>query len=74
MPRGDVEVFPQGDGWGVQIEGESGQHGSYQTKDAAIDAARAEANEREVELIIRNQDGTIAARDTEGHDPRDVKG
>lgn len=35
---------------------------------------RVEAQERQVEHIIRNLDGTIAERHTYGHDPRDIKG
>lgn len=37
-------------------------------------AARDHAADQGVELIIKNQDGTIAARDSHGHDPRDIPG
>ena len=76
MPEGDVEVFyNHGDGkWRVEIEGQDILPGDYPRKSDAVDAGRDEAQNRGVELLIKNQDGTIAGKDSHGHDPRDIPG
>jgi Uncharacterized protein conserved in bacteria (DUF2188) len=74
MPEGDIEVFHQAGKWQVRIEGHQTLPGEYDTKAAAVDAARDQARDRGVELIVRNQDGTISDRDSHGHDPRDIPG
>jgi hypothetical protein len=44
------------------------------TKADAVAVGRHEAQQREVEHIINNMDGTIAERSTYGHDSRDIPG
>lgn len=74
MPKGDVEVFHQDQVWRVQVEGEPEPVARHRTKEEAVAAGRDEANRRRVELIVRNQDGRIAERDTEGDDPPNIPG
>ena len=76
MPQGDVEVFyTNGDRrWRIQIEGGETLDGDYEIKDLAVDAGRAEATRRGVELVIKNQDGTISGKHSHGNDPRDIPG
>ena len=47
--------------WLNEIEGQSEINGHYVTKDAAVAAGRSEAQARETEHVIHNQDGTISA-------------
>lgn len=74
MPAGDVEVYFHGTEWHCRVEGEQDPFHTSDTKERAIEAGRDEARERSVELIIKNQDGTIGERDSHGHDPRDIPG
>lgn len=74
MPAGDVETFHQDGQWHNRIEGGAVSGGSYSTKAEAVDAGRELARDRQVEHIIRNEDGRISERNSYGNDPRDVKG
>lgn len=74
MPQGDVEVVYDQGTWYVRIEAEGTQVSEHETREQAIDAGRAEAKQRQVELIVHNADGRIGKRDSEGHDPSDVPG
>jgi hypothetical protein len=44
------------------------------TKEEAASIGREEAKRLGVEHIIKNMDGTIAQRNSCGHDPRDIPG
>jgi hypothetical protein len=76
MPQGDVEVFyNNGDGhWRVQLEGGEILDGDYETKPEAVAAGRQEARDREVELVIKNQGGTISEKQSHGNDIPEVPG
>ncbi|MDD7961116.1 DUF2188 domain-containing protein [Microbacterium thalli] len=74
MPKGDVETFHQDDAWHNRIEGERTLDDAYPTKSEAIAAGRELERERQVEHIIKNENGRIAERNSYGNDPRDVKG
>lgn len=74
MPAGDIETHHADGAWRNRVEALEDLPGTYDTKDDAVRAGREEAQERQVEHIIRNLDGTIADRHTYGHDPRDIKG
>ena len=74
MPAGDVEVGHVDGAWRVRIEGGAVQPGEYDTKDKAVDAGRKLAKDRGVELIIKDLDGRISRRDSEGNDPRNIPG
>jgi hypothetical protein len=71
VPVGDVEVFPKGGKWHIRREGEETLPRAYTRQFEAVAEARARANRLGVELIIRDEDGTIAQRDSAGQDTRD---
>lgn len=72
--KGDIEVAPEGDGdWVVQShQGNTYRH--FHDKDDAVTEARAIAKELGVELFIKNEDGTIAEKDSHGNDPPEIEG
>jgi Uncharacterized protein conserved in bacteria (DUF2188) len=74
MPKGDVEVHPQGDSWAVKIEGEGSPRSTHQRKSDAVDSGRALAKSLQVEFVVKNQDGRIAEKDSYANDPRNVPG
>jgi hypothetical protein len=74
MPHGDVETYHFEDQWHNRIEGTTDILGSYYKKVHAVAAGREEARERQVEHIVRKEDGTIEERQTYGHDPRNISG
>jgi len=74
MPKGDVEVHPQGDSWAVKIEGEGSPRSTHQRKSDAVDSGRALAKSLQVEFVVKNQDGRIAEKDSYGNEPRNVPG
>jgi hypothetical protein len=74
MPRDDIETYQDQGQWRNKIEGETGDLGTFASRDEAIAKGRQLAMDRKVEHIIRRVDGTIGERNTYGHDPRDIKG
>ena len=70
----DIHVVPDGDGWAIEREGESGVISTHRTQQEAIDRARDIARGDEVELVIHGADGQIRAKDSEGNDPRNIPG
>jgi hypothetical protein len=70
---GDVHTVPDGDGW-INKSGGEQIGGRHETKDAAVKAGRAAAEERSSEHVIHNQDGQIAEKDSHGSDPRSIPG
>ena len=69
-----IEVYHQDDQWHVRRQGESEPLSNHATKDAATVAGREAARREGAELVIKNADGTIAQKDSHGHDPRNVPG
>lgn len=53
-----------------EIEGGSELGGTHSTKDEAVAAGRARAQQDETEHVIHNQDGTISERSSYGEGPR----
>jgi hypothetical protein len=74
MPTGDVETFHEGGEWHNRVEGEGGLRGTHDGKEEAVSEGRRMAQERQVEHIIKNMDGTIGEKNNYGHDPRNVPG
>lgn len=74
MPAGDIETYHADGKWRNRVEALEDLSGEHDTKDAAVRVGRDEARDRQVEHIIRNIDGTISARSTYGHDPRNIPG
>jgi Uncharacterized protein conserved in bacteria (DUF2188) len=74
MPAGDIETYHADGKWRNRVETLEDLPGEYDRKDEAVRIGRDEARERKVEHLIRNLDGTIAERNTYGHDPRNIPG
>jgi hypothetical protein len=73
MPKGDVETYHQDGAWHNRIEGGE-VLSDHRTKTEAQAAGREYAMDRRVEHIIKNENGQIAARNSYGHDPRNIRG
>lgn len=75
MPKGDIETYHENGTWQSKREA-SGEapFGQAGTKDEAVAAGREAARADKVEHIIRNMDGTIAEKNSYGHDPRNIPG
>jgi hypothetical protein len=74
MATGDIETFHMAGQWHNRVDGEGGIVGSHDNKDGVISSGRKAAQERKVEHIIKNMDGTISEKNSYGHDPRNVPG
>lgn len=74
MPFGDIETYFADKTWKNRIEGTMSVSGTYEFKEEAVAPGRQMAQEREVEHIIRKQDGTIGERNSYGYDPREIHG
>jgi hypothetical protein len=74
MAKGDVEAYHEGGKWRNRVEGESSSNSTHDTKQGAVAAGRSMAQDRKVEHIIKNLDGTISERNSYGHDPRTIPG
>ena len=64
----------QASNWRNVSEGATRPGKVYATKEQARAAGREMAIKRNVEHLIHNKDGGIGARNSYGHDPRDIKG
>jgi len=64
----------QAGNWRNVTEGTTRPSKTYATKQEAQAAGREMAINRHVEHLIHNKDGEIGARNSYGHDPRNVKG
>ena len=68
-------VLPNsGGGWDIKRDGDQRASKHFDTKQAAVDAAREISRNQKTELAIHNADGKIAGRDSHGNDPRSSKG
>ena len=68
----DVHVVPQGDDWGLEVDGAI--RSTHQTQDEAIQEGRELAKQEQSELVVHGQDGSIREKDSEGSDPREIPG
>lgn len=70
-----THVVPNSDGgWDIQQSGGQRSSGHFDTKNEAIDRARTISQNQQTELVIHNQDGKIAGKDSHGNDPYPPKG
>ena len=74
MAKGDVSTYYEDGVWKSKVEGSSraAHTGGTKTQQQAIGRKMAKA--RGVEHTIRNTDGTIAEKNSYGHDPYPPKG
>ncbi len=74
MPKKNVWVTREDDGWAVRLEGSSRQLSRHGTQKEALGVGRERAQRDKVELIWQGRDGQIKGRDSYGGDPRGRKG
>ena len=69
MADGFIHTVFKNDEWINEVEGGSEFGGSHATKEDAVAAGRARAQQDKTEHVIHNQDGTISERNSYGNDP-----
>lgn len=70
-----VSVEPRNDGrWAVQTDGTQRADSLHERKSDAVTRARQLAENKQTELVIKNEGGRIAAKNSHGNDPRASKG
>jgi hypothetical protein len=69
MADGFVHTVYKDEQWVNEIEGGSEFGGTHSTKEDAVAAARARAQQDKTEHVIHNQDGIISERNSYGNDP-----
>ena len=70
-----VAVEPRKDGsWAVQTDGTQRADSLHDRKSDAVSRGRELAENKKTELVIKNEDGRIAQKDSHGNDPRRTKG
>jgi hypothetical protein len=76
MPRKtQVSVEPRPNGrWAVQTDGTQRAYRVKDNKSEAIRIGRSVAGNKGVELLIKNERGRIAGKDSRGNDPRRIRG
>ncbi len=75
MSKGkNQHVTKHGDGWQVKGAGNSKATAVVDTQAEAIKIAREIAKNQQSELIIHGTDGKIRQKDSEGNDPKNIKG
>ena len=75
MPKPNIHVVPRDDGdWAVVREGNQRASSLHDTQADAIDRARQQARQDEVELLVHGRDGQIRQRDSYGNDPFPPRG
>jgi len=76
MPRKpQVSVEPRPDvRWAVQTDGTQRADSLHDKKSEAIARGRELAGNKRVELVIKNEAGRVAGKDSRGIDPRRIKG
>ncbi len=69
-----VAVEPRKNGWAVQTDGTQRADSLHDRKSDAVARGRELAENKKTELVIKNEDGRIAQKDSHGSDPRRTKG
>ena len=75
MRKAQVSVEPRKNGqWAVQTDGTQRAYRVRDSKSEAVRIARGVAKNKGTELVIKNERGRIAAKDSRGNDPRNIRG
>jgi len=70
-----VAVEPRPDGrWAVQTDGTQRADSLHDRKPEAVKRGRALAENKQTELVIKDERGRIVGKDSHGDDPRRIKG
>jgi hypothetical protein len=72
-PQVAVEPRPNGS-WAVQTDGTTRADSLHDRKSDAVTRGRELATNKQTELVIKNEDGKIAQKNSYGNDPRRSKG
>jgi uncharacterized protein YdaT len=73
--KAQVAVEPRDDGrWAVQTDGTQRADSLHDRKSDAISRGKELAGNKHTELLIKNENGQIAAKHSYGNDPRGSKG
>src|SRR5438128_12419970 len=68
-----VAVEPRPDGrWAVQTDGTQRAYRVKSSKAEAVKIARTVATHKGAEVVVKNEQGRIGAKDSHGHDPRNI--
>ncbi|WBB68626.1 DUF2188 domain-containing protein [Micromonospora sp. WMMD812] len=76
MAKGDIDTYHQDGQWKNRPEGNERASSVHDTKAEAQTAGREMAGDRDVEHVIKKEDGTIGEKNTypRSRDPREIKG
>jgi hypothetical protein len=69
MAKGFIHTVYKADQWVNEVEEGETLGGVHATKDEAVEAGRARAQQDKTEHVIHNQDGTFGERSSYGNDP-----
>ena len=70
-----VAVEPRSDGrWAVQTDSTQRADSLHDRKSDAIARGRALAGNKKTELVIKDERGRIVGKESQGNDPRRIKG
>ena len=70
-----VSVEPRPDGrWAVQTDGTQRADSMHATKAAAVQRGRELAESKKAELVVKDETGRISEKDSQGNDPRNIRG
>jgi hypothetical protein len=73
--KAQVAVEPRPDGrWPVETDGTARADSLHERKSEAVRRGRALAENKQTELVIKNESGRVVAKDSHGRDPRRIKG
>ncbi|HEY2863642.1 MAG TPA: DUF2188 domain-containing protein [Casimicrobiaceae bacterium] len=73
--RPQVAVEPRAKGrWAVQTDGTQRADSLHDRKSDAVVRARALAENKKAEIVMKDEGGRIVAKDSHGNDPRRIKG
>jgi len=74
MGNGFIHTVYKDGQWINEVEEGSAFGGAHSTKEEAVAAGRARAQQDSTEHVIHNQDGTIGERSSYGNDPTSSPG
>ena len=73
--KAQVSVEPRPDGrWAVQTDGTSRADSLHPRKSDAVKRGRELAENKGVELVVKDESGKVTGKDSHGNDPRRIKG
>lgn len=74
MKGKNQHIVKHSEGWAVKGAGNKKATRVSNTQKEAIDIGRTIAKNQQSELIIHGKNGQIRAKDSHGHDPKNIKG